>query len=301
MPVLRLLSFVWLGVTASSMAQVDYNFSTDIANPVVDTSGIFHGNVGNQGYSRSNTVGGYVAYNTQWDMGAGTFGAYDHTCISTSTAPGTPNDRANCTLGFAGSDTLTIKSNTLANGTPVSLVICVEGTETILDRGPGNPSNILQGEQVGATFAFTGLYSGQGSKRISGGLKSVDFVRTYSGSMNVITNVVEGDIVFNGIVGQSFTLQEDFTTFGNVQTYPGGLYDFEVGIGATWGLDSTSTPGFFLTSADTGQAWAGTCGGSSGHIPDDPVPEPGVSLVLATLATGLVGIRRLGRDPERDY
>ena len=288
---IRLYSFVLLGVAAIAPAQVDYNYSTDIANPVVDTSGVFHGNSGNQMYSKSNTVGGYVAYNTPWNIGAGTFGAYDHTCISTPTTPGTPNDRANCNLNFFASDTMTIASSTLANGTPVSLVICVEGSETLQDRGPGTPSNILQGEQVGATFAFTGLYSGQGSKRISGGLQSVDFVRTYSGTMNVLTNKVSGTIAFNGIVGQSFTLQESFTAFGNVQTYPGGLYDFEVGMGATWGLDSTSTPGFFLTSAQTGTTWGGTCGGSTGFIPNDPVPEP--SSLLGLL--GFAGILILSR------
>ena len=276
----------------SASAQVDLTYLTDIANPVVDTNGVFHGNDGNPQYSHGNTVGGYVAYNTAWSMGGGNFGAYDHACISTSSAPGTPNDRANCSLQFAGSDVLTLKSNTLAQGTHVTLDICVEGSETIMTRGPGNPSNILQGEQVGATFAFTGLYSGQGSKRIAGGLKSVDFVQTYSGTMSAITNMVSGDIIFDGVIGQSFTLQENFTTFANVQTYPGGLYDFEVGIGATWGLDSNSTPGLYLTSADTGNDWVGTCGGSSTYIPDDPVPEP-TTLFALMLPVTILGLRKM--------
>ena len=113
----------------SASAQVDLTYLTDIANPVVDTNGVFHGNDGNPQYSHGNTVGGYVAYNTAWSMGGGNFGAYDHACISTSSAPGTPNDRANCSLQFAGSDVLTLKSNTLAQGTHVTLDICVEGSE----------------------------------------------------------------------------------------------------------------------------------------------------------------------------
>jgi hypothetical protein len=279
-----------LGLAAQSLAQVAYNYSTDLANPVTDTSGQWTGDSGTQAYVLANTEGGQVAYNTQWNVQAGYFGSYIQTSINVPTKPGTPNDRANCTLQFIGpNDTFTIGSSTLANGTPVSVVLYCEATETIETIGPGNPSFPLQGEQVGTSeITFSAVYEGQGTKTVSGTWYRKDFVDYYGGTMNPTTHVLSGTISFSGKVGDSFSFNEVFASFGNVQSYSGGLYDFQVGLGATWGLDPASSPGFFLTSKETGQEWTGTYGDSASYVPTNPEASGLPNLIIAYSGNGVI-------------
>lgn len=231
---------------------------------------------------------------TELDFRAGYLRGRNHACVGPSPATFIGNARGtNLILSF--SESLTVTSDTLPFGTPVTFRLCVDmsseitGSVTDPARAGGRSSTVMAIDLAGSLLTQGRHETGDDWSNPNGGFAGLFAGQTgeFFSERQVFT--------FTRTVGQTipFGFNADSDTFASATNRGEGgipIATGSAGFAMTFGIESI-TAGARLEWG--GSEWTGSCGGSAALVPPNPVvPAPSTLIALSLAAATISRSRR---------
>ena len=239
---------------------------------------------------RENLIGGHGYAEISFDFAAGIVTGRNHACVGPTPPASFDSAKGECSVSTSN-EMLTVTSDTLPLGTPVTIRFCVDMSSQI--TGKADPKSLVGTSQSVTEMTFIALGATINGRHDTDRFwENIDGVNAFANQDTEIATAHNARTV-TAKVGDVFQMVVNASslTIAAATASPGffPIADGSAGFAMTFGLESITDGAKLMWR---GAEWTGSCEPSLPLIPDNPVPAPSTTLLLCAAAVAPCARRR---------